>query len=96
MHNPELDKKADSANKAYNRFKAAARRKGISEKMMQESNYDFSKWPGVQALYDKWREEEKSLDLEAEHPSQPQLSMEEGGGKEPATGGRRSRTEGEE
>lgn len=79
QNNPELDKRADAANKAYNRFKAAARRQGISEKMMQESEYDFTKWPGVQALFLKWKEMEEQLAQEAANPSQTSLDLVEGG-----------------
>lgn len=89
-NNPDIDKKADAANRAYNRFKAAARRQGLSEKMMQETEYDFTKWPGVQAMYLKWQEAETALAMEAGHPSQPTLSMEEGGGSGGHRGGRKA------
>lgn len=73
--NIELVKKANDAEKAYGRFKAAMRRYGLTEKAMHEGGFDRDKMnPVCAALYDSWQECETILTAEASNPSQMPLA----------------------
>lgn len=79
MTNPELIKLSNAAQKAYGHFKNAMRRYGLTEKAMQESNFDPATLnPVCRALYEAWQEAEVALGKECAEPSQPPLGLDEG------------------